>query len=207
MDLVNGPRAHRDPDLLRTKRGLLTAPHMAALTEYVIRLRERHGQSVVPDFDPAEAGIKARILLLLEAPGAKATVERGGSGFVSPNNNDATANNMWHLLTEAGINRAADVVTWNIVPWYIGDEQRIRGAEQQDLVEAREAITELLALLSNLKVVVLIGKAAAKGWAALGLNMPALYAPHPSPRNLNSRPWMRDEILNTLREAKGRIHG
>jgi hypothetical protein len=33
---------------------------------------------------------------------------------------------MWGIFREAGIDRSRDVVNWNIVPWYIGDEQQDR---------------------------------------------------------------------------------
>ena len=42
-------------------------------------------------FDPADGGVEARILWLLEALGPKATRERGGSGIISCNNNDGAA--------------------------------------------------------------------------------------------------------------------
>lgn len=108
----------------------------------------------MPDFDPTEAGVEAPILLLLEAPGAKATRERGGSGFVSPDNDDGTAENMWRLLREAGIDRRREVVTWNVVPWYIGSDRKIRPADSDDLLEGRRYIQELRELLPALRVVV-----------------------------------------------------
>lgn len=156
----------------------------------------------MPEFDPVEAGIDASMLLLLEAPGARATIERGGSGFVSSDNDDATAANMWMALREAGVQRATDVVTWNVVPWYIGDDTTIRAAGRSDLLEARESLVELLTILRSVRVVVLIGKAAARGWERLDLATRTVVAPHPSPRNLNSRPWARAELVRALREAR-----
>lgn len=93
------------------------------LTDFVERLRTSKPESAVPYFDPTEAGVEALILLLLEAPGRRSALE-AGSGFVS--SDDQTAQNMWHLLRDAGIDRARDVVTWNVVPWYIGDGTKIR---------------------------------------------------------------------------------
>lgn len=155
----------------------------------------------MPDFDPTEAATAAPILLLLEAPGPKATSERGGSGFVSPDNNDGTAENMWHLLCCAGIDRATDVVTWNVVPWYIGDDRRIRPADSRDLLDGRPYIEELIRLLTRLEVVVLLGQHARHGWERLRFPTRALAAPHPSPTNLNTRPHHRAEVLETLRKA------
>ena len=156
----------------------------------------------MPDFDPTEAGVAAPILLLLEAPGPKASRERGGSGFVSPDNIDGTAENMWRPLREAEVDRGHEVVTWDVVPWYIGSDRNIRPADSADLLEGRPYVEELLGLLRALRVVVRIGRHAAKGWARLGLDLPAIEAPHPSPQNLNTRPHLRPAVLDALREAR-----
>jgi hypothetical protein len=175
---------------------------MLPLAEHVELIRAERGSDRVPDFDPTEAGVLAPVLLLLEAPGGKATRERGGSGFVSPDNDDATAENMWRLLREAGIERSRDVVTWNIVPWYLGSDTKIRQAAQRDLDEARPHLIELLGLLPSLVVAVLIGKRAAYGWRYLRATLPTIEVPHPSPRNLNSRPWSRAAIRTGLATAR-----
>jgi uracil-DNA glycosylase len=199
---VDAPRSNREAEELDRKRRLLTAAHVAPLHEYVQGLRLERGGDRVPDFDPTEAGINAPILLLLEAPGGKATRERGGSGFVSPDNDDGSAENMWKLLGEAGIDRARDVVTWNIVPWYIGSDHKIRRAEPRDLDEARPYVEELLGLLPDLRVVVLIGRRAAQGWRHLHITGPqTVEVPHPSPQNLNTRRGSRGRLLEGLRRA------
>ncbi len=199
---TDAPRTNKDPAELARKRELLSAPHAAPLAAHVERIRGERGADRVPDFDPTEAGVEARILLLLEAPGAKATRERGGSGFVSPDNNDGTAENMWWLLREAGVDWGREVVTWNVVPWYIGSDRKIRPAESADLLAGRPYIEELLGLLPSLQVVVLIGKPAAGGWARLELDLPAVEAPHPSPQNLNTRPQFRPMIRDALVQAR-----
>ncbi len=91
MNPAREPRSHRDRREVQRKISLLRAPHVSPLTEYVERLRfARGGGEAVPWFDPTEAGITARILLLLEAPGPRAIGAGGprpaaaGSGFISP---------------------------------------------------------------------------------------------------------------------------
>lgn len=198
------PRANKLAAELERKRGLLTRPDILPLTEHVERIRSARGRDRVPDFDPTEAGVRAPLLLLLEAPGAKATRERGGSGFVSPDNDDGTAENMWWLLRQAGVDRAKDVVTWNIVPWYLGSDSKIKPATRVDLEAARPYVAELLGLLVNLRVVVLIGRRAADGWRQLAIDLPSVEVPHPSPQNLNTRPQSRALIRDRLREAQER---
>lgn len=199
---VDTPRSNRDPAEVARKVGLLAEPHVEPLTELVARIREERGHDRVPDFDPTEAGINAPILLLLEAPGPKATRERGGSGFVSPDNDDGTAENMWHLLRDAQISRQHHVVTWNIVPWYIGSATKIRPAQSADLLDGRVYTEQLLSLLPQLRVVVLLGKQAALGWSRLHFDMPTIEAPHPSPQNLNPRPKQRQQLLDALIDAR-----
>jgi hypothetical protein len=202
----DAPRGHRDPAEVARKLSLLDAPHVAPLSAFVKRLQQLHGEAAVPWFDPTEAGVNAPILLLLEAPGPRSTTQRGGSGFISPDNNDMTAQNMWTLLREAKIDRATDVVTWNVVPWYLGTDTKLRNASATDLAEARSALVDLLGLLPHLRVVVLIGKPARLGWeriaADLPTTLPTLHCPHASPTNINTRPEARPEILAALVEAR-----
>ena len=181
---------------------MLQAPHVAPLTDFVRRLRaSRGGDESIPWFDPTDAGVGARILLLLEAPGRRATAKQG-SGFISADNNDPTAENAWRLYREASIDRRTDVVVWNVIPWYIGTDLAVRSWTHADVAEARGAIGDLFELLTNLRVVVLMGKAAQASWDRLGIETPVIVAPHPSPQNLNTRPQMRLEILKALVSAK-----
>lgn len=196
------PRSNSEPQELERKLSLLGEPHVRALSDYVRRLRAgRPRDDSIPWFDPTEAGVNARILLLLEAPGRRATSEQG-SGFISADNNDGSAHNMWRILREAGVDRASEIVVWNVVPWYIGTDRGIRAATATDIAEAHEALVELLSLLPRLKVVVLVGDRAADAWELVGADLPTIRAPHPSPKNLNSRPHYRGRIVSALVEAR-----
>ena len=111
-DPTRSSQTNRDPAEVARKVALLHEPHIAPLTAFVVQLRDQHGGGEsVPWFDPTEAGIDARILALLEAPGAKATGAAGprpkakGSGFISADNKDPTADHVWHLLRDSGIDR------------------------------------------------------------------------------------------------------
>lgn len=205
------PQSNRDPAEVARKLALLRAPHVAPLSAFVERLRKKHGAVAVPWFDPTEAGVQAPILLLLEAPGPQSTTQRGGSGFISPDNKDLTAQNMWALLREAKIDRATDVVTWNIVPWYLGTNRKLRNATASDIAEARTALVELLSLLPRLRVVVLIGKPARMGWEKIATSLPrpipTLECPHASPTNMNTRKDTRGKILDALHRAREIAYG
>ena len=111
---------------------------------------------------------------------------------------------MWGFFREAGIDRRRDIVAWNIVPWYLGDDRKIGEVQAGDIEEARPALLELLDLLPDLPVVVLFGRKAQAGWrrAQPPLALPVLEAPHPSGRWLNGHPEDRAVIVARLREAR-----
>jgi hypothetical protein len=175
---------------------------MAPLTAYVRRLREARPDSDVPDFDPTQAGLDARVLILLEAPGRLGATIRRGSGFISPDNDDPTAENTWTLMLDAGLDRRW-CINWNVVPWYVGTDAKLDRPSSADLLDAAPATRELLAILPNLRVILLLGGVAKAAWSSLGIaGPPAIAAPHPSPRNLRTRPHYRDLILNAMQEAR-----
>lgn len=133
---------------------MLSSTHMKTLTGYVADLRAGLGEQYhIPDFDPGDGGIHARVLFLLEAPGPRAKA----SGFVSSNNPDPTAKNLWNLIHNAGIARA-DTLIWNIVPWYVGTGTHILPVNSADIRQALPYLKDLLALLLRLEMIVLVGK-------------------------------------------------
>ena len=198
------PRAFRDPAALTERLRHLDEPHVAPLTEWVQKLRTRLGSdAIVPWFDPADGGINAGLLWLLEAPGPKATRERGGSGIVSCNNNDGAAENTWRTRTEAGVGRHL-VVHWNVIPYYIGTETTIRAWDPGDVANAGPMLAELVSLLPHLRSVVLGGEAAQVGWREHKPSMAharEFPCPHPSVTNVNTRPWVRPLIVQAWRDA------
>ncbi|MDP9442279.1 MAG: uracil-DNA glycosylase [Actinomycetota bacterium] len=207
----SAPKLFADPAAVRAREARLHEPHIAELTELVERIRmARGGDNSVPWFDPDSGGRNAEILLLFEAPGARAVgpgavrPNRPGSGFISPDNNDDSAAAVFELEREAGLSRDR-LLHWNIVPWYVGDGTRIRAVNKADRAEAAPWLAELLALLPNLRVVVLCGDAAQDGWddyrGARPEDLWVIRCPHPSPVNLRTRPRSREEILDAFTEA------
>ncbi len=143
-------------DEIRHRREMLTSPHMKPLTDYIVSMRQARGREYhIPNFDPCDGGIHARALFLLEAPGPKAV----RSGFVSRDNPDPTAKNLWQLMQDAGIPRE-DTLIWNICPWYVGENGHILPVNAKDIQEAQPYLSELVALLPRLQKIVLIGRKA-----------------------------------------------
>lgn len=182
---------------------LRTEPSVQPLREWADDLAERRGV-VVPQFDPAEAGDDARVLIVFEAPGpmAHAGNVRPGSGFISADNDDQTAENCWRARDAAGLHDGA--LHWNIVPWYLGVASRKpTGSNVRD---GAAELLSLMRLLPRLDTVVLSGRYAQTGWRkhlTNSLHRPAMRVIetwHPSPLALN-QPGKRAEFVDALRRA------
>ena len=189
-------------EAIAARRQALDLAHIQPLVAFVARLRAS-APAGVPDFDPMDGGVNAECLFLLEAPGSKAI----GSGFVSRNNPDETARNFFEVNVEAGLHRSRTVM-WNAIPWYIGDERRIRAATGRDLEVARQHLEELLALLPRLRIVVLVGRKAQRYSHVVAMLAPAvtvLTCPHPSPLSLNGRPERRAEVQACLAQVVSKL--
>ena len=176
------PRSMRDPKVRERRQLMLGARHMLPLMHSVERGRGT-GLGEVPNFDPLDGGIYARALFLFEKPGPMtsegATGNRSvGSGFISRNNDDRSAQATFDFMVKAGIPRRL-TVTWNVVPWWNGTTKVTGGELRQGVA----CIQELVALLPELRAVVFVGKQAAK--ARRLFEDPKLVffeSAHPSPR-------------------------
>lgn len=170
------PRSMRDP-LVRLRRcEMLLAPHMKPLTEYAGKLRKLENCEV-PNFDPFDGGTKALALFLFEKPGPMTADSNSGSGFISRNNDDPTAEATFNFMQTAGIPRELTVL-WNVIPWWNGT-RKVTSAELHAGVECLE---QLIGLLPMLHVVVFVGQKAAKARPVLGTrDLQIFSSDHPSP--------------------------
>ena len=193
---MDAPKLLADQGACQDRRAALAQPHVAPLASFVDRLRRQQRGSRVPDFDPWDGGVQAECLFLLEAPGPKSVA----SGFVSRNNPDETAKNFFELNHEAGLSRSR-TITWNVVPWYVGDESRIRPVTAADIDASAPYLAELLRLLPRLRAVVLLGRKAQRirrVLEAMPKRLELFDCPHPSPLSVNGRPERRREIRRCL---------
>lgn len=208
--LIDEAKCLRDRARCDARVALLDSDLLRPLTAFVEAVRVETGKDRVPYFDPLDGGVDAECLFLLEAPGRRA-VE---SGFVSRNNPDGTAKNWRELNAAADIDRRR-TVTWNIVPWYIGQkgkirEEKIRAANRDDIELSKPYLQRLLGLLPRVRVVGLVGRKAGQARSTIADWRPALVIvdlPHPSPVNLGTRPWQRDKILQELTRVRAVLDG
>lgn len=203
---VDRPKLLGDPEALRERLSQVDAVHVAPLTGFVRRLRERAGpQAAIPYFDPWDGGVNAKVLFFLEAPGPKAR----NSGFVSMNNPDQTAKNFFEISYEAGLHRK-ELLIWNTVPWYIGSGRKIRPANAADIASGTEFLAELLVLLPKLEAVVLVGlkaKRVENDIRAIAPHLQIFCSPHPSPMFVNRKPENRGKLLQCWRAVQASLEG
>ena len=161
------------------RRSMLDMPHMAPLSAYVRALNAR-GLGTVPDFDPLDGGVQARLLLVLEKPAFRTPIfESPDAGFVSRDNDTGTARTIRLGMAQAGVPREGTAI-WNAVPWWNGT-MALRGAE---LRAGSAEFSTLLALFPDLRTIVLAGNAARQA-AAMNTLPPGLrvwHCVHPSPQ-------------------------
>jgi uracil-DNA glycosylase len=188
-----------DPLVVEARRAALRRPHMAPLAAFAAGLREATGRSV-PDADPADGGIDARLLLLLETPGPSI----GRSGFVSRDNPTPTGGNLRRFLAGIGIARR-DTLIWNAIPFLIhAPGTRNRAPRRTEQAKGLALLPPLLDLLPHLAVTVLAGRAAAAAEPVIAgarPGLPVLRMPHPSPTFVCTSPEVPRQIAAALAGA------
>jgi hypothetical protein len=173
------PRTMRHAVVRERRKAMLDLPHIIQLKTFAEKLR-RPGVEV-PDFDPLDGGVHAQVLFLFEKPGPM-TADRGrrrclGSGFISRDNDDPTAEATFNFMHQAAIPRERTIL-WYVIPWWNGTHA-VTGSELQDGVSR---MNELINLLARLRVIVLVGEKAAVARSHLETTGLALFTSvHPSP--------------------------
>ncbi|SNR38587.1 uracil-DNA glycosylase [Paracoccus sediminis] len=191
-----GPRALKDTDAVKMRHALRADPHIAPLASYVDALRAEN-RGYVPDFDPLDGGVDAEILFLLEKPGPKTDPANGGSGFISRDNDDPSAEATYRFMELAQVPRRASVI-WNAIPWW-NETTEVSPRERS---EGMLRLSELLRLLPHLRSVVLVGNNAKKARSVVeATGMQVFESAHPSAqvRGANRRLW--DQIPDQWRRA------
>ncbi|WP_426172593.1 uracil-DNA glycosylase [Pseudoduganella sp. R-34] len=199
LSSADAPRTLRDADNVAARRELLQASHIAPLSTYVAQLRGQYPGWEFPDFDPLDGGVMADLLFLLEKPGPMTSPQhkRKGSGFISRDNDDPTAEAVYHFMRKARIERTRTVL-WNTIPGWNG--QRAIGAG-----EVRAGIEELLHLLNllpHVTTVVLVGNKARRAEAVLRQrNLRIFRSAHPGPLVKGPNPTLWNRIPHQWAEA------
>ena len=201
---MTAPRALRDPQYRTAKLARIDSPHVGPLNELVRSWRSAAAGRRIPWFDPADGGVHAQVLVLMEAPGPR-TVRDGAAGFCSEDNDDPTAATLWELRRRSGLRRAS-YLRWNVVPWALhAPDGHWRAPTDDDLRLAAPPLADLVALLPDLQLIICMGAKALSGVmrhiTLTGDRPPFLIlgVPHPSVRNARARAEAVARIENALR--------
>jgi hypothetical protein len=130
--------------------------HIAPINRFVDKLNKAEGLKA-PYIAPIYRGVRARSLSVLSNPGPGAN----SSGFLSVENDDPSAERMFNMLTDAGID-LSDTVPWNAYPWYINRKPKVA-----EISVGVEHLMRIIDLLPMLRVVILHGNDAKQSWEKL----------------------------------------
>jgi hypothetical protein len=175
---LDSPRSLRDKGEIARRTAMLHEPHIETLTAFVANLRAANPVDMYyPNFDPLDGGVNADILFLFEKPGPKTSPEHGGSGFISQDNDDPTAEATFKFMRSGNLPRQRTLI-WNVIPGWNGK----RGIGAQEWREGVVALKGLVAILPVLRTMVLVGRKAERARSLLQ-DMPIrlLLSAHPSP--------------------------
>jgi len=147
--------------------------------------------------------VEARVLIILEAPGPMTNAFNPvpGSGFISSDNDDATAENLWRARMQSDL--IDGVLIWNAVPWYLGPTKRKPRVVEK--AEGGEILRELIQMLPELHTVVLLGEHAKETWRrfarpGLGTAMRTVESFHSGDQAMN-QPGLRAHLHAALARA------
>jgi hypothetical protein len=158
----------RDKGFREEQLADVRAEHVAPINALVDRIKDPAAELWAPYIVSGYGGTSARLLSVLRDPGPKTKLDHGGSGLLSTDNDDPTAKGIADGLSAAGI-AVTDVLPWNIYPWYIN-----RKPTTVELDAGAAPLVELIALLPELRVVMLHGGSAHQSWRRLVRNHPEI---------------------------------
>lgn len=161
------PRRNADPAFCAEQLEHRYDPHIESVNRLVDELSDE--VRWMPYVSPLYGGTNARVLFLFQDPGPATQASRG-SGMLSPENDDPSAELFSRTLADAGL-VYADVLTWNAYPWFIPDQ---RPPSASMLTEGTVPLGRLLELLPGLRSVCLGGRKAADGWSRFAARRPTV---------------------------------
>ncbi|GAA1497589.1 hypothetical protein [Paeniglutamicibacter kerguelensis] len=164
----NWKRAQLDDSFWAEQFAGLQDPHVAPINELVDRLSHAKGAVRLPHAAPWHGGIHAPVLSVLNDPGEKTLVP----DFLCLRNPDRASDRQRHLMTEFDIN-PSDFCPWNGYPWPRENKKDLTPGEA---LEGGRALLEIMSLMTNLRLLLLLGRKARDAADAV---LPELTASYP----------------------------
>lgn len=193
------PRALASTFARRRRKRFIRDPHIAPISYLIDTIAEAENSPGLPYNDPLFGGVNAEMLFVLKSPQADADPALFGTRFLSVDNNDEGAENMFHALAANHIDRSR-CLAWNICPFPTSGNT----PSDSEISRAAPYTRQLIAMLPNLKVVVLLGGPARQGWsqALLGgrRDVTVIRGASPSPPGIH-RATNRASFERAIRDA------
>jgi len=206
-------RQMHDPDFRNEQFAHRFDEHVRFFNDYVLELgMQPDGGGVPPFIAPHYKPQEATLLALARDPGPMAGAARG-SGFLSYENDDPSAERMECFFREAGIDLAR-YFPWNAYPWYVHD----KGGGDLTAAQLDRGLTPLMHVIDHLPrlhVIVGFGTSAGKSLkrlqarhgdylrsrgitclATIHTSRQALFTPDPTERERREQ-----HLRGTLKEA------
>jgi hypothetical protein len=168
------------------------------LKKYMEELRETYGQDNIPEFSE-DAVHTAPILAVLQDPDNPGARKETRCSFLNP---DPTAERQKEILDSVGI-ETAEVVPWNFFASYDANKRFVVKSQK----EWANELQKLIALMPNLKVMVICGTKAWIGMRFVELRRPIILipTPHPADRGV-SQPDAEERLKRAWERAESIIH-
>ncbi len=131
--------------------------HVAPLNRWIDERNEASAPEWLPFISPIHGGVNARIITLLRDPGPQVA----HSKMLSVRNEDQSASTQLRAVTNAGLS-ASSYTPWNSYPWYRKvQKDKLTTVEQ---ITGAPLVLDLMALLPEVRVLILHGDDAAETW-------------------------------------------
>lgn len=147
-------RRMREPDFVAEMEAGVFASHIGPVNDLVRELRAERPDLSMPFIAPHYDATSARVLSLLSNPGPKADGQFG-SGFLSVENDDSTAERLGALYSTVGLGHA-HVLPWNAFPWFVHD-QYPNGLPLHQIASCQDALRRLLQAAPRIRSIVAHG--------------------------------------------------
>ena len=132
-------------------------PHIAPINRFIDDLGRLDDAGHPPYIAPTYKGVACPGLVVLRDPGPKAGGDKG-SGFLSVQNDDETAERQFRFMAESGVD-FSDMLPWNAYPWYINAKPNAH-----QIREGCGPLKRVLDMLPRLQVILLLGGDARQAW-------------------------------------------
>lgn len=171
------------------------APHVEPINRLVDDLIEEKPGSWMPYVPPHNGGIETKVLLLFQDPGKMTSTDHGGSGFLSYENDDPSAQTLAECMDDAKVD-GRDLSTWNAYPWFLPDQGNLTVGMLNEGVDPLRRVVELM---PELHTVVTCGKKAHDAWERFTRSAPTTAARY---RHLKTFHTSGQGIINGGQQTK-----